>query len=54
MKQDPIENIRESYDRIADEYARRMFRELDGKPFEMANIAVARRPDPASAQGRQT
>jgi SAM-dependent methyltransferase len=32
MTQDPIENIRKDYDRIAHEYARRLFRELDGKP----------------------
>jgi SAM-dependent methyltransferase len=38
MKQDPIENIRESYDRIADEYARRMFHELDGKPFDREQL----------------
>jgi ubiquinone/menaquinone biosynthesis C-methylase UbiE len=38
MTQDPIENIRESYDRIADEYARRMFRELDDKPFDREQL----------------
>src|SRR6266568_3668816 len=34
MTQDPIENIRENYNRIADEYARRLFNELDGKPLD--------------------
>ena len=38
MKQDPIENIRQDYDRIADEYARRMFHELDGKPFDREQL----------------
>ncbi|HMG85765.1 MAG TPA: hypothetical protein VK574_08475 [Terracidiphilus sp.] len=34
MPQNRIEIIRENYDRIAGEYARRMFRELEGKPFD--------------------
>src|ERR1700687_6023098 len=38
MTQDRIEDIRENYDRIADEYARRMFRELDGKPFDREQL----------------
>jgi ubiquinone/menaquinone biosynthesis C-methylase UbiE len=29
-----IENVRENYDRIADEYARRIFRELERKPLD--------------------
>lgn len=28
----PIEQVRQDYDRIADEYARHLFHELDGKP----------------------
>jgi SAM-dependent methyltransferase len=38
MTQDRIEIIRENYDRIADEYARRMFHELDGKPFDREQL----------------
>jgi ubiquinone/menaquinone biosynthesis C-methylase UbiE len=38
MTQNRIEIIRENYDRIADEYARRMFRELDGKPFDREQL----------------
>jgi SAM-dependent methyltransferase len=35
MKRDtPIDSIRESYDRLADEYARRIFNELGQKPFD--------------------
>jgi len=34
MAGDRAKPIRESYDRIADEYARRIYRELDGKPFD--------------------
>jgi len=34
MTQNRIGTIRENYDRIADEYAQRMFNELDGKPFD--------------------
>jgi SAM-dependent methyltransferase len=34
MKHDPIATIRDDYDRIAEEYARRLFHELDGKPFD--------------------
>ncbi len=34
MKHDPITTIRDDYDRIAAEYARRLFHELDGKPFD--------------------
>ena len=29
-----VEIVRENYDRIADEYARRIFRELEGKPLD--------------------
>ena len=29
-----VENVRENYDRIADEYARHIFRELEGKPID--------------------
>jgi SAM-dependent methyltransferase len=32
MNTNPIEQVREDYDRIAAEYARRIFHELDGKP----------------------
>jgi ubiquinone/menaquinone biosynthesis C-methylase UbiE len=32
MKTNPIEQVRADYDRIAAEYARRLFNELDGKP----------------------
>ena len=39
MTQNRIDIIREDYDRIADEYARRMFRELDGKPFDREQLA---------------
>ncbi len=38
MTQNRIEIIRENYDRIADEYARRMFRELDCKPFDCEQL----------------
>jgi ubiquinone/menaquinone biosynthesis C-methylase UbiE len=38
MEQDPIETIRENYDRIAGEYARRMFGELDAKPFDREQL----------------
>lgn len=31
--------IRQSYDRIADEYARRIYHELDGKPFDRAILS---------------
>jgi ubiquinone/menaquinone biosynthesis C-methylase UbiE len=34
MNQDPIENIRENYNRVADEYARRLYTEHAGKPFD--------------------
>jgi SAM-dependent methyltransferase len=34
MKHDPIATIRDDYNRIAEEYARRFFHELDGKPFD--------------------
>jgi SAM-dependent methyltransferase len=34
MDQDAVETVRENYDRIAEEYARRLFRELDGKPLD--------------------
>src|SRR5579871_5632639 len=32
MTVNPVEQVREDYDRIAGEYARRMFHELEGKP----------------------
>ena len=32
MTQDKIQIIRENYDRVADEYALHLFRELEGKP----------------------
>ena len=32
MTANPVEQVREDYDRIAAEYARRMFGELAGKP----------------------
>ena len=38
MTQNRIETIRENYDRIAAEYARRMFRELDAKPFDREQL----------------
>jgi ubiquinone/menaquinone biosynthesis C-methylase UbiE len=38
MTQNRIEIIREDYDRIADEYTRRMFHELDGKPFDREQL----------------
>ncbi len=31
---DPTDSTRDSYDRVADEYARRIFDELDHKPFD--------------------
>jgi SAM-dependent methyltransferase len=31
-----VSNVREGYDRVADEYARRISRELDDKPFDRA------------------
>lgn len=34
MTDDQASAIRKSYDQIADEYARRMYHELDGKPFD--------------------
>jgi len=34
MAHDLTNAIRESYNRIADEYARRIYRELEGKPFD--------------------
>jgi SAM-dependent methyltransferase len=34
MVDDRTKAIRESYDRIADEYARRIYHELEGKPFD--------------------
>lgn len=34
MGDDRTKAIRESYDRIADEYARRLYHELEGKPFD--------------------
>ncbi|MGA8087503.1 MAG: methyltransferase domain-containing protein [Terracidiphilus sp.] len=38
MTHNRIEIIRENYDRIAAEYARRMFRELDAKPFDREQL----------------
>jgi SAM-dependent methyltransferase len=38
MTQNRIDTIRENYDRIAAEYARRMFRELDSKPFDREQL----------------
>jgi SAM-dependent methyltransferase len=38
MAQNQIETIREDYDHIAGEYARRMFRELDAKPFDREQL----------------
>jgi ubiquinone/menaquinone biosynthesis C-methylase UbiE len=34
MPDDFVDPVRNSYDRIADEYARRLYKELDGKPFD--------------------
>jgi ubiquinone/menaquinone biosynthesis C-methylase UbiE len=34
MDQQALQTIRKSYDRVADEYARRMFSELDNKPLD--------------------
>lgn len=34
MDQNPVGTVRENYDRIAEEYTRRMFRELDDKPLD--------------------
>jgi hypothetical protein len=34
MTHDQTSAIRKSYDQIADEYARRIYRELEGKPFD--------------------
>jgi SAM-dependent methyltransferase len=34
MKTDRIETIRDNYNRIADEYAQRLFHELEGKPLD--------------------
>jgi trans-aconitate methyltransferase len=34
MSNDVTQSIRNSYDRLADEYARRMFNELQHKPFD--------------------
>jgi SAM-dependent methyltransferase len=34
LKDRSTKSIRESYDRVADEYARRIFRELEHKPFD--------------------
>jgi SAM-dependent methyltransferase len=38
MAQNQIETIHEDYDHIAGEYARRMFRELDAKPFDREQL----------------
>lgn len=34
MDQNPVGTVRENYDRIAEEYTRRIFRELDDKPLD--------------------
>ena len=34
MTEDLLDPVRNSYDRIADEYARRLYKELDGKPLD--------------------
>jgi SAM-dependent methyltransferase len=34
MHDDFFDPVRKSYDRVADEYARRLFKELDGKPLD--------------------
>jgi len=34
MTDDFVDPVRDSYDRLADEYARRLYKELDGKPFD--------------------
>lgn len=34
MMRDRIATIREDYDQIAEEYASRLFRELEGKPLD--------------------
>src|SRR5215469_5544753 len=36
----PSERTRQSYDRVADEYARRIVRELDHKPLDRALLAA--------------
>ena len=44
MKEESSKSVRESYDRIADEYTRRIFNELEHKPFdrELLNRFAAR------------
>jgi SAM-dependent methyltransferase len=39
MTEDLIDPVRNSYDRIADEYARRLYKELDGKPLDRDLLA---------------
>jgi SAM-dependent methyltransferase len=39
MTDEPTKAIRQSYDRIADEYARRIYHELQGKPFDREILA---------------
>jgi hypothetical protein len=34
MSDDQTSAIRQSYDQLADEYARRIYQELEGKPFD--------------------
>ena len=36
MKQEKTEQLQQSYDRLAEEYARRIFYELAGKPLDRA------------------
>lgn len=38
MNEDSVQAVRESYDRIADEYARRIFNELEQKPFDREQL----------------
>jgi ubiquinone/menaquinone biosynthesis C-methylase UbiE len=39
MSDDVTSLIRNSYDRLADEYARRLFKELDGKPLDREQLS---------------
>ena len=47
MHDDFFDPVRKSYDRVADEYARRLFKELDGKPLDRELLTRLR------ATGRQ-
>src|ERR1700730_8021441 len=40
MTANPVEQVREDYDRIADEYARRLFGELDQKPKDRELLQI--------------